>query len=255
MGEVCHQTFHGLLQAAPTTSHWLTDSVSVFDPQLAPVPYGMAWTNTLLFLSFTMLVVLRVFDFRRLLALVQGFARASSVSVMYREESALTSRVSVFLIVNFLLMASLFIWQASSVQIFDPVEPLALPPVSILWIALGLLSAYIIKIIGIRLLGFIFEMREAAQEYIYNVVLFNKTVGLLLFPITLCLAYARQLPAPWLVIAGLVSWGIVLTYRFVRLSLIGLSGRGVSILYIILYLCTLEILPFVVIAKVLIGFN
>lgn len=169
---------------------------------------------------------------------------------MYREESALSSRVSVFLIVNFLLMASLFIWQASGV-LFTNYPPAS----SILWIALTLVGVYIAKVIAVRILGFIFAMREAAQEYIYNIVLFNKALGLILFPVSLCLAYARQLNPEWLVLAGSGAWGILLIYRFIRLSWIGLSERGVSVLYIILYLCTLEILPFVVIIKVLIGFS
>jgi hypothetical protein len=239
-----------LLLQIPTAQHWLTDSTSVFEPKLAPVSPGGIWIHVLLFLSFTMIVILRVFDFRRLVALVQGFARASSVAVMYREESALSSRVSFFLIVNFLLMGSLFIWQSLGV-LLDHYPA----PVDMFWIGLAILVMYVIKILSVRMLGFIFEMRDAAQEYIYNIVLFNKTVGLILFPITLCLAYARQLPPEWLVIAGLVSWAIVLVYRFIRLSWIGLAGKGVSFLYIILYLCTLEILPFVVIIKVLIGFS
>lgn len=238
------------LQAGPVSERWLTDSVVGFEPKLAPISPGGAWIHLILFISFTMLVFLRVFDFRRLIALVQGFARASSVAVMYREESALSSRVSVFLILNYLLMASLFIWQTSGVFFIGYPAP-----ISILWIAIALVGVYAVKIIAVRILGFIFEMREAAQEYMYNIVLFNKTIGLILFPVTLCLAYARQLPAEWLAVGGLIAWGIVLLYRFVRLAWIGLSERGVSILYIILYLCTLEILPFVVIVKVLIRFN
>jgi hypothetical protein len=241
---------HDFLLQAPTASRWLTDSVSVFQPRLHPAEPGGIWIHALLFLSFTMIVVLRVFDFRRLVALVQGFLRASSVNVVYREESALSSRVSLFLILNFLMMASLFIWQLFGVLFTN--YP---PPSAILWIGLIILGIYLVKIIGIRILGFIFEMKEAAQEYIYNVVLFNKTVGLILFPVTLCLAYARQLPPIWLIYGGLTAWAIILIYRFVRLSWIGISERGVSFLYIILYLCTLEILPFVVIIKVLIRFS
>lgn len=239
-----------LLQISPVAEHWLSDSVSVFQPKLAPVPPGGTWIHAVMFVSFTMLVLLRVFDFRRLVLLVQGFARASSVAQTYREESALTSRVSIFLLLNFLLMGALFIWQTCGVIFLNYPDPSL-----VLWIALALLVVYIIKIVGVRMLGFIFEMREAAQEYIYNIVLFNKTVGLILFPVTLCLAYARQLPPAWLVVIGLSVWGLVLLYRFVRLSWIGLSVRGVSFLYIILYLCTLEILPLIVIIKVLIQFN
>jgi hypothetical protein len=38
-----------------------------------------------------------------------------------------------------------------------------------------------------------------------------------------------------------------------RLVLVGLSTPGVSFFYIILYLCTLEILPLVVVIKVFVG--
>jgi hypothetical protein len=235
-----------LLQVAPVADRWLTDTTTAFAPKLAPEHVGGTWIHALMFVSFTMLVLLRVFDFRRLVLLFQGFVRASSVSQTYREESALTSRVSVFLLLNFLLMGGLFTWQTLGVIFKSYPEPSA-----VLWISFGILCMYVVKIISVRILGFIFEMREAAQEYIYNVVLFNKTVGLILFPVTLCLAYARQLPPDWMVGIGLVFWGLILVYRFVRLSWIGLSVRGVSFLYIILYLCTLEILPFIVIIKML----
>ena len=239
-----------LLQATPVAERWLTDSTSSFHPRLAAEQVGGAWVHAIMFVSFTMLVVLRVFDFRRLVLLFQGFVRASSVSQMYREESALTSRVSVFLLLNFLLMAALFTWQTLGILYSGYPEPSV-----VFWFAVAILVAYVVKIVGVRVLGFIFEMREAAQEYVYNIVLFNKTIGLILFPVTLCLAYARQLPPFWLVVVGLSFWGLVLLYRFVRLSWIGLSVRGVSFLYIILYLCTLEILPFIVIIKVLSRFN
>lgn len=238
------------LQIHPGAGKWLTDSVVVFQPKLIVSPPGGMWIHILLFASFTMLVILRVFDFRRLVLLIQGFVRPSSVAALYREESALSSRVSIFLLLNFVLMASLFVWEASGMVLPNYPEPIA-----VLWIALAILSAYAVKIISTRILGFIFEMREAAQEYIYNIVLFNKSVGLVLFPIALCLAYAHQIPQNWLVWAGIVSWAIVLLYRLIRLSWIGLSVRGVSLFYIILYLCTLEILPFVVIVKAFVRTN
>ncbi len=238
------------LQVHPNSGKWLTDTVVVFNPKVVDAAAGGIWVHVILFVCFTMLVTLRVFDFKRLVLLVQGFARASSVSTLYREESALSSRVSLFLLVNFVLMASLFLWQASGFLFTDYAEP-----ADVAWISGAIILTYLVKIIGIRFLGFLFEMKEAAQEYIYNIVLFNKTLGLILFPIALCLAYADQVPQSWLVWAGFVSWAIVLLYRIIRLSWIGLSIRKVSIFYIILYLCTLEILPFVVIVKVLVGMN
>jgi hypothetical protein len=40
-----------------------------------------------------------------------------------------------------------------------------------------------------------------------------------------------------------------LAYRVLRLIQIGFSATGASIFYLFLYLCTLEILPFIVLIK------
>jgi hypothetical protein len=67
------------------------------------------------------------------------------------------------------------------------------------------------------------------------------------------LAYARQIPAEILIWTGIVSWCLILVYRLLRVILIGAANSNVSFFYIILYLCTLEIIPFVVILKVFVG--
>lgn len=239
--------FYFLLQSSFADQRWLTDTTAVFDPKPIVQPQGGIWVHAILLSCFTLLVLLRVYDFRRISMLVQGFVRPAAVATLYREESALTSRVSFFLILNFVMVCSLFLWQSIATNSSSEVSDSA-----VVWIALALLGVYVVKIISTRVLGFIFEVKEAAREYAYNIVLFNKTIGLILFPITLLLTYARQVPATWLIWSGLVLWGLALLYRLVRLSFIGFSVRGVSVFYIILYLCTLEILPVLVIIKLLI---
>ena len=206
------------------------------------------WVAVMLFACFTMLVLLRVFDNRRLLQLFNGFVRQSSVSLLYREEYALTGRVSVLLLLNYVLVISLFAWQSGP---YFGVDTDGLATYGM--IAGGFVIAYFVKILSTRILGNIFEVKDAAAEYAYNILLFNKTTGLILFPVVLLMAYARQIPLEILVWTGLVSWSIVLLYRILRVFLIGLSTSSVSFFYIILYLCTLEILPFVVIIKVFVG--
>ena len=117
----------------------------------------------------------------------------------------------------------------------------------------GIGVAYFVKITVTRILGNIFDVRDAASEYVYNVLLFNKTTGLVLFPICMLLAYARQIPPEILVWTGIVSSLLILIYRLLRVILIGVANSSVSFFYIILYLCTLEIIPFIVIIKVFVG--
>lgn len=236
-----------LLQAKAEELHGV-----LFPKQFSPNPLatleGNWWGAAILFFSFTLIVILRVFDYRKLMLLFNGFIRASSVSAMYREEYSFTSRISVLLLFNYLLILPLFIWQAAGY--FGAVrDGLG----GFLTISGILFAAYFVKIVSTKILGNIFEVKEASSEYVYNILLFNKTIGLLLFPICLLLAYARQIPPEILIWTGIVSWCLILIYRTLRIVLIGMSNSSVSFFYIILYLCTLEIIPFIVILKVFVG--
>ncbi|MDQ3112319.1 MAG: DUF4271 domain-containing protein [Bacteroidota bacterium] len=236
-----------LLQASGSEIHGIPFP-KTFNPSPLATPEGNWWGAALLFFSFTLIVILRVFDYRKLALLFNGFFRASSVSVMYREEYSLTSRISLLLLVNYLLVFPLFIWQVMGH--FGAVRE----GLSGFAMISGLIfCAYFVKIISTRMLGNIFEVKEASSEYVYNILLFNKTTGLILFPVCLLLAYARQIPPEILIWSGIVSWCLILVYRLLRVVLIGLSNSSVSFFYIILYLCTLEIIPFVVILKVFVG--
>lgn len=209
------------------------------------------WIASVLFVAFLALVVLRVFDRRRLNQVLNAFLRYSSVNLLYREEYAITNRTSLLLLLNFFVVTPLFIYQ---VLPYFGVHSERLPgPALFGLLAGGMAAIYFVKLIMIRFLGFIFDVSDAAGEYAFNVLLFNKTLGLLLFPVTVLLAFAVQLPPVYLVWTGLGLWSLVLVYRMLRLSIIGISEASVSVMYLFLYLCTLEILPFVVIIKVFVS--
>jgi hypothetical protein len=112
---------------------------------------------------------------------------------------------------------------------------------------------YMVKISTTRFIGYAVDKQELTTEYNYNVLLFNKILGLLLFPITTLLAFAHSIPSNWLIFAGFGLWGIMLIYRIIRGIIIGVVEPGVSVYYLFVYLCTLEILPIVVLLKVFVG--
>lgn len=221
---------------------------------LAPQPRHenlQFWIPGVLFMAFLLIVLLRVFDARRLRQLFGAFLRMSSVSQFYREEYALTNRVSFFLLLNYLLCGALFIYQVLVYFTGGAASGGGIILFGLL--AGGLALSYTVKVAAVRLLGGIFEVQDAAAEYTYNVLLFNKMLGLILFPVAVLLAFAVQLRPEWLVFLGLGFWSIALVYRILRGVLIGLSTGGVSVVNLFLYLCTLELLPFVVITKVFVS--
>lgn len=220
-----------------------------FHPKTLPSHSGDWWITAVLFSGFTILVILRVFDYRRMVQLMTGIIRQSSVALLYREDYALTGRVSIMLLLNFLFCFSLFAWQSLR---FFKIELDGIAGFGA--IMLAVIAVYFVKIISIRILGSIFEIRESAVEYSYNILLFNKMAGLLLFPVVIMAAYARQIPQEFMIWTGIGLLLTILLYRMLRVILIGLSNSSVSFFYIFLYLCTLEMLPFVVIIKVFVAF-
>lgn len=227
---------------------WSTGTPVVFHPHPLLQHANQWWIALALFTSFTLLVIVRVFDRRKLRQLFGGLMRASAVDVFYREEYALTGRVTVLLLLNYVIMASLFMSQALH---FFGIEQKGIHVFGLM--AASLVVIYFVKIIATRLLGFIFELGDTATEYMYNILLFNKAIGVLLFPFALLFAYARQIPGEYLAWGGLSVWALALIYRIFRTAQVGFAARGISLFYLILYLCTLEIVPFVVLIKVFVG--
>lgn len=217
-------------------------------PVLRP-DHFQPWVAIVIFLAFVLLVILRVFDWRRMRQLLSGITRISSVALYYREEYALTNRISILLTLNFLLCGALFITQLAGVYAGNAVGGSQFLLFAVTFG--GLFLIYLFKWLGVLFLGTVFQVKEPAAEYSYTVFLFNKALGIMLFPVVIALAFAVQLDAQWLVVTGLCLWGIMLIYRILRGVLIGISTGGVSIFNLFIYLCTLEILPFVLITKAL----
>ena len=116
----------------------------------------------------------------------------------------------------------------------------------------GVLFLYILLRGGlIRLIGNIFEDSASVQLYLTNNHLFYFVGGILLTPLLLFVYYAGAGQTTALYIAiGIIS--IVLTIRFIRGIQLILTNSKTSKLYLFYYLCILEIVPILVMAKIII---
>lgn len=114
------------------------------------------------------------------------------------------------------------------------------------------LIIYFGKFVVIRTLAYIFDGVKEGKEYLHNVFIYNKNLGIFLLPITLSVPFIADFAAYLLLNAGLVIALIFYLFRLFRGIKI-LFRKHVSIFYMILYLCALEILPLLVIYKLLIS--
>jgi hypothetical protein len=112
----------------------------------------------------------------------------------------------------------------------------------------ALLLLYPVKSLLMQLVGWIFNDSEKITEYIFNIFLLNKVLGLSLVPIVVMAAYL-SFGQQVLLYVGVVLVVVFYVYRLFRGYFIGRATANLSRFYILLYLCTLEILPLVIVAK------
>ena len=123
-----------------------------------------------------------------------------------------------------------------------------------LYSSVGLSVAYLLKFLGLKVSGWLFNMEEAANSYIFIVFIVNKMIGILLLPILVLLAftfgnvYSGGMTISWCLIAGLFMYRFILTYAAVH------NQVKVNPFHFFLYMCAFEIAPLLLIYKGLLLF-
>ncbi len=90
--------------------------------------------------------------------------------------------------------------------------------------------------------------KEIFREYLVDVYQFYQFSALLLFLTIILMSYTVLLPVGVGIISGGVVLGVMYLIRVLRLMIIFIN-RNISIFYLILYLCGLEILPVLILIK------
>lgn len=98
-----------------------------------------------------------------------------------------------------------------------------------------------------KLSAWLFREEEAIEEYLFQTALFNKYLGVVYLILTTLLLYS-SVKIEILYQFGIATLILFLLFQIVRGVIIGIE-RDNHLLFIILYLCTLEILPWLIMGK------
>ena len=118
-----------------------------------------------------------------------------------------------------------------------------------LYYFIALLIYHFILMIIVQLLGWNFDSRNTAQEIIINLWIYHISFGLSISPFILASFYMPHFAHALLFKIVILSLGLLLIIKFIRWIEI-LYAHKVSIFYMILYLCALEIIPLLFLYKV-----
>jgi hypothetical protein len=120
-------------------------------------------------------------------------------------------------------------------------------------ISLGLIiSAVTLRHIVCVITGNVSGEREVFREYLLGVYQFYRFSALFLFANIFLMSYTLLLPARGSIFSGMILVGIMYFFRVIRLMIIFIN-RNISLFYLILYLCALEILPVLILIKYISG--
>ncbi len=124
----------------------------------------------------------------------------------------------------------------------------------IVWlITLGIVSfSLTIRHIVCILTGEASGRQEVFRDYLLGVYQSYRFGAFFLSIVIVLISYTRILSVKGLIITGIIIVGLLYLLRVIRLLIIFLN-RNISIFYLILYLCALEILPVLIVVKYFTG--
>jgi hypothetical protein len=166
---------------------------------------------------------------------------------LLRERNVLFRNMALGLNFVFAVNIGLFIYMGFQIYGFQQVNQSEF--LSVLLYSLGVLILSNIKTFFCKLLGFFFQVQEEFSEYVHNLNLFNKNAGLFLFPFVLLYPYVDDKVKPFIFYAGcfvLLAMALLSIYRGGQI----IVRKGVSLFYLIVYLCAVEILPALLLVKI-----
>lgn len=203
----------------------------------------------LLFLLITF-TALKVLYYRNIKWMVGAlFSSAITNQLVRGDENILIPRASLLLTIIFNCIAGLYLYQLSIVYNWN-LDFVGSGFSRFLAFTLLISFIYSLKMLFLRMVSYIFDADEPITLYIYNIFLLNNILGILLIPFVISITFMPSLFVPYLIKISFIIIILFFAYRIIRGLMIGLSVPHFSILYLFLYLCTLEIAPLIILIKV-----
>lgn len=214
-------------------------------PEITLVKRQADWVVVVVLLVFALFASVRLFFGKYLQQLFHASVNYTTASRLFRERSISLTHAGSRLDVIFYLVFSLFLYQIVGAQIELPFN---IPALKYAILLVGTVVYFGLKQLIYASQGRLTQSNNETQELLYNMNLYNRILGLGLIPVVLVMGFSR-IKSPDVMIgigAGLAAISyILLLFRGLKI----LVRKDFPIFYLILYLCTLEILPLFYIYK------
>lgn len=215
-------------------------------------PISPVWFFPIILIVLAVFASLRIFYNKYLSQMLVAFVNNNLTNQIVRDENILVQRASVYLSIVFNLIAALFLYLISIYYGWE-LAGIGFGFSRFLFFALVVSAAYTVKFLILKICGWLFNLNREMATYIFNTFLINNILGIAILPFVCLIAYNQLLPTSLLILISVILAGIAFAYRMFRGVLVGLSMPSFSLLYLFLYLCTLEIAPLLILIRIIVS--
>jgi hypothetical protein len=208
---------------------------------LEKVPgFHPAWLFLYLFFLLGFFAWVRMYYGNIMSQTVQASTNFQVAVRKFKDKSQLQNQLDNILYVIYFLSMAYFLFFLEEKRSF---QPYGMKGGALYMFNLALLTGVFIgRLFLVNLLGSLFNQLALFREYLYHLFIYNKLMGILILPMLLFVVYTRGLLQVAVIWAALGGIGVVLIMRIIRGIAFSLK-KDISIFYMFLYLCALEIVP------------
>jgi hypothetical protein len=224
--------------------------LSVYDglPKTPSTP-AEPWMAVLFLLTILVIGWIRINYPGRFERLFKSAFNVRMLHRVMREELVFSHRASMLLSVLFVLVSSLILYLAHKHFGWEVIVGQGL--VLYLSYAALILLAFLTKSLVLMTIRSWADSDHGISEYMYNIYLYLKIAALLLLPISMFGAYAPHKYMTFVLMGAGFIMGALIVKRTIRGAIAALE-TGLSIPYILLYVCAFEIMPLLVFISLLV---
>jgi hypothetical protein len=228
-----------------TQNYFISDgSPVIFETKIRNTDKNVDYGSLIILILVLFLIVLSKHLFtRRFQQLSQAMGGETSMNLMLREWNPSQSMPGIVFF-TYILLFSKFIQLAASH--FSPNNLLLNKPEYYVQVLLLTASIIVLRLLLKKIVASLFRAKELNLRYSANEFSYYLIATLVLFAVLLVILFQ---PTQTTFYISLVAFLILLIYNLIRSFSIGASMAKFSVLYLFLYLCALEIVPFLLLIK------
>ncbi len=215
---------------------------------LIPVHYHVVskdWITILFIISVLIYAWINFIYRKRLKQIFKAFFTGRFVNQLTREGNLLRERLALPLAIIFFITISLYTYYIIFFSGFGNLHK-SIDSINYIYIFGAFIIAWSIKVVGVKFIGYLFKIVDFTNDYLLVNYIINFITGILILPFMISAVYLESKVI--IILISVILTGIFFFWIF-RGLFIGLSNPKISLFYYFLYLCTVEILPFIIVLK------